>query len=101
MRAASSWAAAAPAPPPEKGNASKQKSKKYLFIMVLVWRVCFFDWLLTLCRGGRCGQGDDLPLAQLVAGLLHGAPPCRPILEVRGKDLLGHVAGLFANARVA
>src|SRR3981081_180800 len=99
MREASSWAAA-PAPPPEKGIASKQKSRKYLFIMILLWRVCFLDWFLTKCGGGRCGQGDDLALPQLLAGLSSGADHGGPILEVGGEDLGGHVAGQFGDEAV-
>src|SRR5258708_16877207 len=92
MREASSWAAA-PAPPPEKGIASKQKSKKYLFIIILLWRVCFFDWFLPKCGGGGGGQGGDLSLPQLLAGLSHGADHFGARLEVGGEDLCGHVAG--------
>src|SRR5258708_39446396 len=68
--------------------------------MVLLWRVCFFEWLLTKCRGGGCRQGGDLALPQLFAGLLHGAHHRRPIFEVGGKDLCGHVAGQFGNETV-
>jgi len=68
--------------------------------MILLWRGCFFDWLLTK-GGGGCGwQRGDLSLSQLVAGFLHGAHHRGPVLEVGGEDLGGHVSGQFGNEPV-